>query len=69
VAGVVFWQSLKTSPGDKVPLPLEVGFEWLGLVAKSVGVTGDLATVALEIGSLLVFAALAAVFMRCCRVR
>jgi putative OPT family oligopeptide transporter len=68
VAGVVFWQSVRT-PGKKLPLPLEVGYDWLRQIAETTGTPVEVADAVLQIGALIVFLFLAAVFSRCCRSR
>jgi len=69
VAGVVFWQSVTAAPGEDVPLPLELGHQWLQRGAEAVGLTGGAAAAVPQVGAALVFIALAAMFARCCRSR
>ena len=69
VAGVVFWKSLEATKAQEVPLPLEIGSDWLQRAAESIGLTDSIAAAAPQVGALLVFAALAAVFAHCCRTR
>jgi len=69
VAGVVFWQSLKTPKGEDVPLPLEIGQRWIESAAEAVGLTGAAATAIPQVGAALVFIVLATIFARCCRSR
>ncbi len=69
VAGVVFWQSVKAAPGEKVRVPLEIGYQWLQSGAEAVGLTGTTAQAVPQVTALLVFLALAALFTRCCRSR
>lgn len=69
VAGVVFWQSVKAVPGEKVPLPLELGREWLRPIAEAVGTSAGAAAALPQIGAVIVFLLLAALFSRCCRSR
>jgi putative OPT family oligopeptide transporter len=69
LAGVVFWQSVKAAPGETVRVPLEIGHQWLLAAAEAVGLTGPAAQAVPQIGALLVFVAIAALFVRCCRSR
>ena len=69
VAGVVFWQSVKAAPGEKVRLPLEIGYQWFQRGAEAVGFTGAAAQAVPQIGAVLAFVVLAALFTRCCRSR
>ena len=69
VAGVVFWQSVKAAPGEEVRLPLEIGYQWLQLGAEAIGLTGAAVQAAPQVGAVLAFASLAALFVRCCRSR
>jgi putative OPT family oligopeptide transporter len=69
VAGVVFWQSMKTASGEKVPIPLEVGHQWLERGAEAIGLTGTAAAAVPQIAAVLVFIALAATLARCSRGR
>ncbi|MBC8875258.1 MAG: oligopeptide transporter, OPT family [Planctomycetes bacterium] len=69
VAGVVFWQSLRTAPGEKVPLPLEIGQRWIESAAEAVGLTGAALAAIPQVGAALVFVVLATIFARCCRSR
>jgi putative OPT family oligopeptide transporter len=69
VAGVVFWQSVKAAPGQDVSLPLEIGYQWLERGAEALGLTGSAVAAAPQIGAVLLFIALAALFGRCCRNR
>ncbi|UCE59950.1 MAG: oligopeptide transporter, OPT family [Phycisphaerales bacterium] len=54
IAGVVFWNSLGSTPGERTPLPLEIGHTWAGEP-----VTQILGTA--------VFLLLALFFAHCCR--
>jgi putative OPT family oligopeptide transporter len=69
VAGAVFWQSVGAAPGQQVSLPLELGSRWLELGAEAVGLTGAAAAAVPQLGAVLVFVALAAMFARCCQGR
>ena len=69
VAGVVFWQSVKAAPGEKVRVPLEIGYQWLQSGVEAVGLAGTTAHAAPQVGAVLVFLALAALFTRCCQSR
>jgi len=69
VAGVVFWQSMKATPGEKVRVPLEIGHQWLQSCAEAMGLTGTAAQAAPQVAAVLVLLALAALFTRCCRSR
>jgi putative OPT family oligopeptide transporter len=69
VAGIVFWQSVKGAPGEELQVPLEISYEWLQLGAEAVGLNGAAAQAVPQVGAVLVFVALAAVFARCCRSR
>ncbi len=69
VAGIVFWQSMKTERGEEVQVPLEVGHQWLERVAEAIGLSGSAATAVPQIAAVLVFIALAATLARCSRGR
>jgi len=69
VAGIVFWQSVKAAPGKKVPLPLEVGDQWLQDIAEAAAVPAAAAAGMPLVGAVAVFVLLAALFARCCRSR
>jgi putative OPT family oligopeptide transporter len=69
VAGVVFWQSIKAAPGKEMPLPWEIGPQWLARGAETLGLTGPAAAAVPQVGALVVFLALAALLARCCRSR
>jgi putative OPT family oligopeptide transporter len=67
VAAVVFWRSLGARPGDELPLPLEIGPEWLHSAAQALG--PGIAAVMPQLGSLLAFAVLLLLFIRSCKHR
>lgn len=69
VAGLVFWQSLKTPAGEDVHVPWEIGPEWLGRCAESIGLTGGAVTAVPQVAAVLVFIALAVALARCSRGR
>jgi putative OPT family oligopeptide transporter len=65
VAGIVFWQSLKTTAGSTLRLPLEVGDQWLRTAALELGLPPSAAEAVPQCGALLAFLGLTAVFARC----
>ncbi len=67
VAGVVFWKSLEATKSQEVSIPLEIGYDWLQQAAAALGLPPSLSHHAPEVGALLGFAVLVALFAKCCR--